>query len=101
MSVRRSSTVTFRYGVFIIQLCNGMKKTKERKSSSEMLNRRLWILSVVHVIFLPINLITSLFGVNLGGIPGSNYKYGFYVLLGALVIIWLTVVIFLIWKDWI
>lgn len=40
-------------------------------------NRTIFILSVVTVIFLPLNFFTSLLGINVGGIPGSRNEYAF------------------------
>lgn len=45
--------------------------------ASEQLNRRMFLLSVVTVIFLPLGFLTGLFGINVGGIPGSGSPWGF------------------------
>lgn len=45
--------------------------------ASEQLNRRMFMLSVVTVIFLPLGFLTGLFGINVGGIPGSESPWGF------------------------
>lgn len=44
---------------------------------SEQLNRRMYILSIITAIFLPLAFLTGLLGVNLGGIPGANSELGF------------------------
>ena len=41
---------------------------------SEETNRNLFILSVVTVIFLPMTLITGIFGMNVAGLPGSRTR---------------------------
>lgn len=46
-------------------------------SISEQLNQRMFLLSVVTVIFLPLGFLTGLFGVNVGGIPGADSPRGF------------------------
>ncbi len=43
-------------------------------------NSRMYILSLVAVIFLPLNFIAALLGTNIGGIPGSNHPWAFAVL---------------------
>ena len=48
----------------------------------EATNRNLYILSVVTTIFLPITLITGVFGMNLGGLPGQQAAYGFWYGIG-------------------
>lgn len=45
--------------------------------ASEQLNRRMFMLSVVTVIFLPLGFLTGLFGINVGGIPCSESPWGF------------------------
>lgn len=52
----------------------------------EQTNRSLFTLTMVTVLALPINITTGFFGMNVGGIPFAEYKYGFLtvVLLVAL-----------------
>lgn len=44
---------------------------------SEDLNQRMFLLSVVTVVFLPLGFLTGLFGINVGGIPGAESSWGF------------------------
>lgn len=76
-------------------------KSKKELNKEQLLNRRMWLSTVIHIIFLPLNFITSLLGVNLGGIPGATYKYGFLILVCILCTLAVTVTIMLIFKDWI
>jgi zinc transporter len=46
-------------------------------------------------VFLPLGLITGLLGVNVGGVPGTNYEWGFWVLSGLLVAIGVLTTVFL------
>lgn len=52
---------------------------------SDKLNKNMYILSVIAAIFLPLGFLTGLLGVNVGGIPGSQYPYSFYIFSGILV----------------
>jgi zinc transporter len=57
---------------------------------SEQMDNRMYVLSIVAAIFLPLGFLTGLLGINVGGIPGSEYKAAFFVfclLLVALVVI--------------
>lgn len=68
--------------------------------TNEQVNRRMYILSLVTVIFMPLTFLTGLLGVNLGGIPGGNNVTGFLsfvILLGGVGILEL---IFLRRKKW-
>ncbi len=61
--------------------------TQEELSSrlSEMMNQRLYVLSLVAAIFLPLGLVTGILGVNLGGIPGMTLSWGFWAMCGGLI----------------
>lgn len=56
---------------------------------SEQLNTRMYVLSLVAAVFLPLGFLTGLLGINLGGIPGAENKSAFliFVLLLALVVV--------------
>ena len=69
-------------------------------SLSEQMNSKMYILSIVAAIFLPLGFLTGLLGINVGGIPGADSKIGFPVF----VILLVAVVLFQIWffkkKKW-
>ena len=52
---------------------------------SEQMDKRMYVLSVVAAIFLPLGFLTGLLGINVGGIPGAEYKGSFYIFCGILV----------------
>lgn len=54
---------------------------------NEQTNRTLFVLTVVTVLALPINLVAGLFGMNVGGIPLSQEKYGFVFVVGPLLVL--------------
>lgn len=63
--------------------------TQEELNSrlSEQMDRRMYVLSIVAAIFLPLGFVTGLLGINVGGIPGAEFAYGFLIvclLLGGL-----------------
>ena len=45
----------------------------------EATNRNLYVLSIVTTIFLPMTLITGIFGMNLGGLPWQQHPQGFWI----------------------
>jgi zinc transporter len=51
---------------------------------SENSNRTLYILTIVTVLALPINVVTGLLGMNVGGIPLSGHQQGFMLVVGSL-----------------
>ena len=52
---------------------------------SETMNRRMYLLSLVAAVFLPLGLITGLLGVNVGGLPGAQNEWGFWIVSGLLI----------------
>lgn len=52
---------------------------------SEQLNKRLYFLSLVSAIFLPLSFLTGLLGVNIGGIPGADNTWAFATFCGILI----------------
>ncbi|WP_299579247.1 zinc transporter ZntB [uncultured Microbulbifer sp.] len=68
--------------------------------NSEQLNSRMYMLSIVAAVFLPLSFLTGLFGINVGGMPWAQAQEGFLifcVLLGAA--LGLQIVLFY-WKKW-
>lgn len=53
---------------------------------SEQTNRSLFTLTMVTVLALPINITTGFFGMNVGGIPFSEYRHGFLVVVLLVVV---------------
>jgi len=54
---------------------------------NERSSRTLFILTVVTVLALPINLVAGLFGMNVGGIPLALNSHGFFLVVGALIVV--------------
>jgi zinc transporter len=67
---------------------------------SEQMNNKMYLLSIVAAIFLPLGFLTGLLGINLGGIPGADSKLGFVVFVAILVIVVLFQVWFFKKKKW-
>jgi zinc transporter len=54
---------------------------------SEQLNLRMYVLSLIAGIFLPLGFVTGLLGINVGGIPGADNPWGFWEVVLMLVVI--------------
>jgi zinc transporter len=54
---------------------------------SEQMNRAMYTLSIMAAIFLPLGLLTGLLGINVGGIPGAEYKWAFTLVVVILIAI--------------
>lgn len=69
-SVRESAAVTQE------ELSNGL---------AEQMNNRMYVLSIVSAVFLPLGFLTGLLGINVGGIPGSDNPTAFTLFVVMLV----------------
>ncbi len=69
--------------------------------TAEQLNGRMYVLSVVAAIFLPLGFLTGLLGVNLAGIPGAENRHAFLWFLAALVLIVALLLGFFFSRKWI
>lgn len=67
---------------------------------SEILNNRMYVMTLMTVLFLPLGLLTGLFGINVGGMPGAESKNGFYVFVLLLLLLLAGIHFFLKKKKW-
>ncbi|HFZ8993364.1 TPA: zinc transporter ZntB [Citrobacter freundii] len=66
----------------------------------ESLARRTYTMSLMAMVFLPSTFLTGLFGVNLGGIPGGEWRFGFSVFCILLVVLIGSVAMWLHRSKW-
>lgn len=69
-------------------------------SLTEKLNRNMYKLSLITVIFMPLTFVTGLFGMNVGGIPGHDYPSAFYICSFVMILVAFLHIIFFKKKDW-
>ncbi|NNF17130.1 MAG: zinc transporter ZntB [Gammaproteobacteria bacterium] len=64
-------------------------------------NTRMYVLSIVAAIFLPLTFVTGLLGMNVGGLPGLENAHGF--LIATVVMLGATALVIAVfkWKKWI
>lgn len=67
---------------------------------SDQMNTRMYVLSVVAAIFLPLGFLTGLLGINVGGIPGAENPGAFLLFLVFLVGIVAAQVLLFRLKNW-
>ena len=54
--------------------------------TDELANRRLYVLSLVTTIFMPLSFLTGLLGVNVGGVPATSISWAFWGLCALLTV---------------
>ncbi len=67
---------------------------------SDQLNNRIYRLSIISAIFLPLSFLTGLLGINVGGIPGAQSNTAFFTFIGMLIGILTLQIMFFRWKKW-
>jgi zinc transporter len=68
---------------------------------SEDLNKKMYILSIISAIFLPLTFLTGLLGINVGGIPGANNENAFYIFITILLLVIFSQYMIFRKKKWI
>ena len=64
---------------------------------SDQMNKKMYILSIISAIFLPLTFLTGLLGINIGGIPGANNDNAFYIF--SIILVMVTSAQFLLFKK--
>tara|TARA_R110000868_G_scaffold362686_2_gene624904 strand:+ start:24809 stop:25747 length:939 start_codon:yes stop_codon:yes gene_type:complete len=67
---------------------------------SNRTNQIMKVLAIVSVIFLPLNLITGIFGMNFKYMPTLDLQLGYYGTLGCMSAIVLTMLVIFKWRKW-
>ena len=67
---------------------------------AQLQNTRMYVLSVVAAIFLPLTFVTGLLGMNVGGLPGLESPRGFLVALIVMVVTSAVMLIYFRFRKW-
>ena len=67
---------------------------------SEQINQRMYVLSIVAAIFLPLGFFTGLMGINVGGMPGVERDMAFWMVVAMCVGLTVVLGILFRWKKW-
>ncbi len=70
-------------------------------SISFKMNEIMKVLTIISTIFIPLTFIVGLYGMNFSNIPELRWKYGYFVVLGIMVIIAIFMLFYFKRKKWI
>ncbi|ABV68489.1 CorA-like Mg2+ transporter protein [Aliarcobacter butzleri RM4018] len=70
-------------------------------SLSEEMNKKMYMLSIISAIFLPLTFLTGLLGINVGGIPGASNDKAFYIFTIILLLVIFSQYVIFKKKKWI
>ena len=54
---------------------------------AESTNKTLYALAIISAIFLPLGFLTGLLGINIGGMPGTENPYAFWIFCGVMLVL--------------
>ena len=95
---------------WLTRYCEELDSVRERAqvikdeltaAMNDRLNRNLYLLSIVAAIALPLGILTGLFGINIGGMPGVDSPYAFAGFTVALIVLVVAELVYLRKKRWI
>lgn len=67
---------------------------------SEQMDKRMYLLSLVAAVFLPLGFLTGLLGINVGGIPGAEFQWAFAIVTVSMVVLVAIQVVVFKTKKW-
>jgi magnesium transporter len=70
-------------------------------SMSNRLNEIMKVLTIIATIFMPLTFITSLYGMNFKNMPELEWRYGYYVVIGVVVVVAASMLAYFRRKHWI
>lgn len=68
---------------------------------TDMMNQKLYVLSVAAAIFLPLNLLAGMLGMNVAGVPGLENPSAFIIVTITLIVLGFLEYVLMRWKRWI
>jgi zinc transporter len=67
---------------------------------AEQVNSRMYVLSVITTIFLPLSFLTGLLGINVGGMPGADSDAAFWIVCALMLVSSAALFAILRWRRW-
>ena len=74
-------------GVYRLETRMNDLYTYFQMAGNDRVEKRLRVLTIISAITLPLGLITGLLGMNVGGLPGTSFAYGFLLVIIIMIII--------------
>ncbi|MFS6937162.1 magnesium/cobalt transporter CorA [Neisseria animaloris] len=67
---------------------------------SNRLNRQMRVLTVITIIFMPLTVITGIYGMNFEYMPELRWHYGYFMVLGLMILIIIGLLVFFYRRKW-
>ena len=69
-------------------------------AQGQRMNEIMKVLTVVSAIFIPLTFIVGVYGMNFENMPELKYTYGYYVVVGIMILIALVLLTIFIKRGW-
>lgn len=63
-------------------------------------NNRLYVLAIISAIFLPLTFLSGMLGMNVAGLPGTDYANAFWIVSGICLLIGVGLMVWFKYKKW-
>jgi len=102
LEVREASDKITRYVEDLDSARDRAGVTFEELSSrqAEQMNSRMYVLSLIAGLFLPLGFLTGLLGINVGGIPLAESPWGFFEVVAFLIVVIVVQIVVFRRKNW-
>ena len=67
---------------------------------SNKMNEVMKVLTIIATIFIPLTFIAGIYGMNFEYIPELQYRYGYFVLWGVMIVLFLAMLMYFRKKKW-
>ena len=67
---------------------------------SNRMNQQMRVLTVITIIFMPLTVITGIYGMNFDNMPELHWHYGYFIVLGLMLCIIVGLLIFFSRRKW-
>ena len=67
---------------------------------SNKMNEVMKVLTIIATIFIPLTFIAGIYGMNFDNMPELHHKYGYFILLGVMIFIFLMMLVYFRKKKW-
>lgn len=102
LELREVASATARYVEELDAVCERASVIHDEMMAlaGEAMNRTMYTLTLIATIILPLSFVTGLLGMNVGGIPLTDGKLGFWWVTGGLFVAGVFMVILFRWLKW-
>jgi magnesium transporter len=69
-------------------------------STSNKTNDIMKVLTILSSIFIPLTFIVGVYGMNFANMPELQYKYGYFILLGVMLMVFVSIIFYFKRRKW-